>query len=130
MKHIKLITFKGCQSTVDFHDTLEDLIAEDGLDATVEMVQVPSPEDAEEYGLRGSPTIFVRLKLAILSHGPTLSFSPSTEASGLTWSFTLASSRSGMVETSHSARLAAWSRPDIACFRITNSQRAMVRSSS
>ena len=59
MKHIKLITFRGCQSTVDFHDALEDAIRDDGLDITVELTQVPSPEVAEEYGLYGSPTILV-----------------------------------------------------------------------
>jgi hypothetical protein len=59
MKHIKLVTFRGCQSTIDFYDLLEDGIVEDGLDITVEMVQVPSPEAAEDYGLRGSPTILV-----------------------------------------------------------------------
>ncbi len=57
--HIKLITFRGCLSTIDFHYTLEVTIAGNGLDATVEMVQVPSPEVAEEYGLYGSPTILV-----------------------------------------------------------------------
>lgn len=59
VKHIRLITFRGCQSTVDFQDALENAIAEDGLDFSVEMVQVPSPESAESYGLHGSPTILV-----------------------------------------------------------------------
>lgn len=59
MKHIKLITFRGCQSTVDFCDALENSNADDGLDITVKMVQVPSPQDAAEYGLYGSPTILV-----------------------------------------------------------------------
>ncbi len=59
MRHVKLITFRGCQATVDFCDALEDSIIKDGHDITVEMVQVPSPEAAEEQGLYGSPTILV-----------------------------------------------------------------------
>ncbi len=56
MQHIQLRTFKGCQSTVDFRDRLEDLGNREELDLDIEMVIVPSPESAEEMGLFGSPT--------------------------------------------------------------------------
>jgi len=59
MHNIQLHTFKGCQSTVDFRDRLEDLINREELDLEIEMVMVPSPENAEEMGLFGSPTILI-----------------------------------------------------------------------
>ena len=59
MKRVKLVTFKGCQSTVDLREALEELIDAEGLDATVELALVPSPEKATEMGLFGSPTILV-----------------------------------------------------------------------
>ncbi|MGR3221415.1 MAG: hypothetical protein ACUZ8H_16585 [Candidatus Anammoxibacter sp.] len=59
MKKIELITFKGCQSTVDLHSEIEDMIDSENLDAEAEMVLVPSPGKAEEMGLYGSPTILI-----------------------------------------------------------------------
>ena len=59
MNEIRLITFKGCQSTVDLRSNLEALIDRENLDAKVEMVFVPSPGRAMEMGLFGSPTILI-----------------------------------------------------------------------
>jgi hypothetical protein len=59
MKKIQLITFKGCQSTIDFRNQLEDLIDKENLNAEVELVIVPSTGKAKEIGLFGSPTIMV-----------------------------------------------------------------------
>jgi hypothetical protein len=57
MRQIQLVTFKGCQSTIDFRNKLEDLIDTENLDATVEMILVSSPNEAEKMELFGSPTI-------------------------------------------------------------------------
>ena len=59
MKKAQLVTFKGCQSTVDFRSELENLIDTENLDVEVEMVLVPSIGRAEEMGLFGSPTILI-----------------------------------------------------------------------
>lgn len=59
MKTIRLITFKGCQSTVDLRAELERLIAVGGMDARVEMETVPAAEYAARAGLYGSPTVLV-----------------------------------------------------------------------
>jgi hypothetical protein len=59
MKTVELITFKGCQSTVDFRDSLESLVADQGLDLEVELNIVPSPAESESSGLYGSPTIVI-----------------------------------------------------------------------
>ena len=58
MTKVTLITFNGCQPTVDLHDALADLI-DDGLELSVEKVVVPLPEKAQEMGLFGSPTILI-----------------------------------------------------------------------
>lgn len=59
MRNIQLITFKGCQSTIDFRSQLEDLIDRENLDVEVEMILVPTPKKAREKGLFGSPTILI-----------------------------------------------------------------------
>ena len=59
MKKIQLVTFKGCQSTVDFRNQLEKLIDMENLDAEVELVLVPSTGRAKDMGLFGSPTIIL-----------------------------------------------------------------------
>lgn len=59
MHAITLLTFKGCQSTIDFRDQLEALIDRGAIDATVELVIVPSPQDAARFRLYGSPTILI-----------------------------------------------------------------------
>jgi hypothetical protein len=59
MHTITLITFKGCQSTIDFRDRLESLIDQRIIDATIDLVIVPSPADALRLGLYGSPTVVI-----------------------------------------------------------------------
>jgi hypothetical protein len=59
MHTITLATFKGCQSTVDFHDRIDALIDRREIYAEVELVVVPSPAHAAALGLYGSPTILI-----------------------------------------------------------------------
>lgn len=59
MKKIEILTFKGCQTAIDFVQELTDLIQKENLDAEVETVVVPSLEQAKIIGLYGSPTILV-----------------------------------------------------------------------
>ena len=72
MHAIQLVTFKGCQSTMDFRDQIEALIDRGALDATVELVIVPSPLDAARFELHGSPTILIDgIEYQAERHGPT-----------------------------------------------------------
>jgi len=59
MSTIELITFKGCQSTIDFRSKLERWIRQEAQDWEVRMRLVPSPEHAIEMGLHGAPTIII-----------------------------------------------------------------------
>ena len=59
MKNITVVTFKGCQSAMDFKDELEIQIDENDLSIQVEFSFVPAPEQAEAMGLFGSPTILI-----------------------------------------------------------------------
>ncbi len=62
MKTVELITFKGCQPTIDFRTGLEELLAKEGLEIDLKMTMVPSPAQAEQMGLAGSPTIVIEGK--------------------------------------------------------------------
>jgi hypothetical protein len=60
MQHtISLVTFKGCQSTMDFRDVLEALIDARKIFARIEMIVTPSADRAAEFGLYGSPTVLI-----------------------------------------------------------------------
>lgn len=59
MKKIQIVTFKGCQSAVDFRSEISNLVEAKKLNVEVEMILVPSPEKAGEKGLYGSPTILI-----------------------------------------------------------------------
>ena len=59
MHAITLLTFKGCQSTIDLRDQLDSLIDRGTIDATVELVIAPSPLSAAQLGLHGSPTVLI-----------------------------------------------------------------------
>jgi hypothetical protein len=59
MHSVTLVTFKGCQSTMDFRELAERVIDDASIDARVEMVLTPSAERADELGLYGSPTVLV-----------------------------------------------------------------------
>jgi hypothetical protein len=56
---ISIVTFKGCQSTMDFRDLVERQIDARRIDARIEMIVTPSADRAAELGLRGSPTILL-----------------------------------------------------------------------
>jgi hypothetical protein len=71
MHAITLITFKGCQSTMDFRDELEALVDRGAIDATVDLVIVSSPLDAARLELHGSPTILIDgIEYQAERHGP------------------------------------------------------------
>jgi hypothetical protein len=59
MKTIELITFKGCQSAIDFRNEVEQIKSINGEVIQTEMIVVPSIRRAKEMGLYGSPTILV-----------------------------------------------------------------------
>jgi hypothetical protein len=56
---VSIVTFKGCQSTMDFRDMLENLIDQGIIAARVSMTVTPSADRAAELGLYGSPTILL-----------------------------------------------------------------------
>jgi hypothetical protein len=59
MNTIQLITFKGCQSTIDFRNKLENMRTIKGKKVSVEMKVVLSQTKARKEGLYGSPTILI-----------------------------------------------------------------------
>ena len=59
MNTIQLITFKGCQSTIDFRNKLENIRPVKGKKYKVEMNIVFSRTKARKEGLYGSPTILI-----------------------------------------------------------------------
>ncbi len=59
MTAVKIITFKGCQPTVDFREKLEALVDSEKLDVDITLELVSSPDLAKAQGLHGSPTILV-----------------------------------------------------------------------
>ncbi len=54
---IEVITFKGCQPTLDFLEGLEAAMTEHRTEHEVVVLTVPSPARAAQMGLYGSPTI-------------------------------------------------------------------------
>jgi len=59
MSTIQLITFKGCQSTIDFRNELENVRTIKGRKLSVEMKVVFSQTKARKEGLYGAPTILI-----------------------------------------------------------------------
>jgi hypothetical protein len=59
MNTIQLITFKGCQSTIDFRNKLENVKPVKGKIFKVGMTVVFSQAKARKEGLYGSPTILI-----------------------------------------------------------------------
>ena len=59
MNTIQLITFKGCQSTIDFRNKLENVRTIKGKKLSVKMTVVPSQKKSLKEGLYGSPTILI-----------------------------------------------------------------------
>ena len=56
---LRLLYFDGCPNWHETDRRLQEAIAAAGVDATVQYVDVPTPEDAERLGFRGSPTVLV-----------------------------------------------------------------------
>lgn len=54
---IELLYFEGCPSYKQALQNLKEVLAEEGIDATVELVEIRSPEEAEARRFLGSPTI-------------------------------------------------------------------------
>jgi hypothetical protein len=56
---VELLHWEGCPSTPEARELLEQVLAERGLEATVELREVTTQAEAEELGFPGSPTIRV-----------------------------------------------------------------------
>ncbi len=54
---IEVLYFEGCPSWRRALENLFEVLAEEGIEATVEQVPIASPEEAEVRGFLGSPTI-------------------------------------------------------------------------
>ena len=59
MNKIQLLTFQGCQTTVDLVQQLSQLLQKKTIDFEMEVITVTTPEKAEEIGLYGSPTLII-----------------------------------------------------------------------
>ncbi len=57
MTKIEFLYFEGCPSYKKALDYLKEIIDEEKIDAKIELVLVESPEDAQEVGFQGSPSI-------------------------------------------------------------------------
>ena len=56
---VALLYFDGCPNHHDTKVLLDTLLDEAGWDGTIQMVNVDSPERAEELEFRGSPTVLI-----------------------------------------------------------------------
>lgn len=56
---IELLHWEGCPSTPEARQLLDEVLAELGIEATVELRDVTTDEEAEALGFPGSPTIRV-----------------------------------------------------------------------
>jgi hypothetical protein len=54
---VELLWWEGCPSTPETLETLRQVLREEGLDDSVELVEVESDEQAERERFPGSPTI-------------------------------------------------------------------------
>lgn len=54
---IELLYFDGCPSYEHALRNLREVVAEEGLDASVELIKVTSAEEAERLRFLGSPTV-------------------------------------------------------------------------
>jgi len=59
MNIIQILTFKGCQTTLDFIQKMNVMIQTENLDVEIETILVSSLEKAEAMGLYGSPTLII-----------------------------------------------------------------------
>ena len=56
---VSLLYFDGCPNHHATQELLEALLDEAGWDGTIQLVNVDSPERAEELEFRGSPTVLI-----------------------------------------------------------------------
>lgn len=56
---VELLYFDGCPSWQETERRLRDALASTGSDASVDLVEVTTPEDAERLRFRGSPTVLI-----------------------------------------------------------------------
>ena len=59
MMKVELLYFDGCPTYLEAEDTLREVLAEQGIEAAVELVAVNSDEEAQRLRFPGSPTIRV-----------------------------------------------------------------------
>jgi hypothetical protein len=59
MRSIELFFWNGCPSHPEAEALLRSVLAERGVDASIERIEVRTQEDAEALGFVGSPTIRV-----------------------------------------------------------------------
>jgi hypothetical protein len=59
MHAITVVTFKGCQSTIDFRNQVDDRIDRGAIEAQIDLLIVQSRKDAAQLGLHGAPTILI-----------------------------------------------------------------------
>jgi hypothetical protein len=57
--HVELLYWDGCPSHPEALQLLRDVLAERGLDVTVELREVHTDEEATALGFPGSPTVLV-----------------------------------------------------------------------
>lgn len=57
MKKIEFLYFEGCPSYKDALTNLKEALADDHIEADIEMLNVDSPDKAEQFGFQGSPSI-------------------------------------------------------------------------
>jgi hypothetical protein len=55
----EILYFGGCPSYIEAEETLKSVLADEGVEAEVEMVEVNTEEEAQRLHFPGSPTIRV-----------------------------------------------------------------------
>lgn len=59
MARIVIQYFDGCPNWKHLYSTMETLMSELGMDSTIELQRVETPEEAVKVRFRGSPTLLV-----------------------------------------------------------------------
>ena len=79
---VSLLTFDGCPNHHTTMTLLETLLDETGWSGTIQLVNVDSPEKAEELDFRGSPTVLLDGVDPFLDQGATVGLSCRIYATG------------------------------------------------
>ena len=56
---IELLYFDGCPTSKAVHQTLQEVLSEEGIDAQIQLLPVNTAEEAQRVQFPGSPTIRV-----------------------------------------------------------------------